>query len=374
MPCALCGYQSVLDSCDHCGRGQGPPRSHMARDPVGASRGLLVGATALLQGLRILWRTRGIKRLLLPPLAVTSVIFLGAIYYIFGQIQSWLDSSFGTEGHRLLLTTWDEGWLRSSAEWLLNDGFGIALMRGSSWILFALLSWAIAWYCFSMVYEALAGPFLDEVQGKLEASWFGKDPRAAIARPTELASSVCARNSWLLCAAGITLACASLLLFSGWLTLLVLPALAIPFLAAMSPTGWPGLRDAQEYSKWLRWIVSIEGRALWVGIEIAAITLFLLVVLFPIGFIPVIGPLLYSGLIGFGTAIGMLEIPMERRGWPLRMRLSFLSHNLIPVTTFGATVGVVFAIPLLGPIVAVPAASIGGLWLVLRLDKSFLRH
>jgi len=43
------------------------------------------------------------------------------------------------------------------------------------------------------------------------------------------------------------------------------------------------------------------------------------------------------------------------------------------VTIFGATAGLVFAIPLLGPIVAVPAASIGGMWLVIRLDKSFLR-
>lgn len=372
-PCPLCGYHSPAESCTHCGRGHGAPRSQMTRKPVGGTSAVLVGATALLQGLGILIGTRGIKRFLLPPLALTSAIFFATIYFAYGIVNDWLNSSLGGGDDKLALSTWDEGWWRTSIEWLLNDGFGIAFMRGSSWVLFALLSWAIAWYCFSLIYEALAGPFLDEVQGRLEAGWFGKDPRAAIARPTDLPASTCAKNAWFLGLVGVALSIASLTLLSGDWMLLAVPAFAIPFLVAMSPSGFPGLRGASEFSKWLRWIAAIESRALWVGIEIAVITLFLLVLLLPLNFIPLLGPLLYSGLVGFGTAIGMLEIPMERRGWPLRMRLAFLTRNIGPVTIFGATAGLVFAIPLLGPIVAVPAASIGGMWLVIRLDKSFLR-
>jgi uncharacterized protein involved in cysteine biosynthesis len=372
-PCPTCGYDSPADSCHHCGRGEGPPRSAMTKPPVGAAGGVVVGMTALFKGLGILLGTRGIKRLLLPPLALTTAVFIGAIYYGQGFLTGWLDSSLGPDGESVTLSTWDEGWWRASIEWLLNEGFGLAVMRGSSWVLFALLSWALAWYCFSLVYEALAGPFLDEVQGKLEELWFGVDPRAAIERPTELASSICAKNSWILGLVGGLLAWGTFASLDGALALLAIPVFAVPFLLAMSPAGLPGMREAREYSVWLRWILTIETRALWVGVEIAIITLVLLVMLLPVNLFPILGPFMYSGMVGFGTAIGMLEIPMERRSWPLSMRMTFLRRNLIPVTIFGATVGLVFTIPLLGPVVAVPAASIGGLWLVLRLDKGFLR-
>jgi len=42
------------------------------------------------------------------------------------------------------------------------------------------------------------------------------------------------------------------------------------------------------------------------------------------------------------------------------------------VVTFGAVASLVFVIPLVGPLVMVPAASAGGLWLLCRLDKQEL--
>ena len=54
-------------------------------------------------------------------------------------------------------------------------------------------------------------------------------------------------------------------------------------------------------------------------------------------------------------------------------RFSFMVHNLPAVTAFGVVASVLFLIPVLGPVLMVPAASAGGLWMVCRLDKNFLR-
>ncbi|MDE0897352.1 MAG: hypothetical protein OSB10_12295, partial [Planctomycetota bacterium] len=67
----------------------------MAREPVGGTSAVLVGATALLQGLGILIGTRGIKRFLLPPLVLTSAIFFATIYFAYGIVNGWLNSSLG---------------------------------------------------------------------------------------------------------------------------------------------------------------------------------------------------------------------------------------------------------------------------------------
>ena len=50
-----------------------------------------------------------------------------------------------------------------------------------------------------------------------------------------------------------------------------------------------------------------------------------------------------------------------------------MAHNFLAMTAFGVVSSLVFLVPVLGPIVMVPAASIGGLWLLVRLDKDSLR-
>jgi uncharacterized protein involved in cysteine biosynthesis len=76
---------------------------------------------------------------------------------------------------------------------------------------------------------------------------------------------------------------------------------------------------------------------------------------------------------GFTTSVSLLDIPFERRQWSLSQRFSFLLRHAPAVILFGATSSLLFVLPLLGPILMVPAASVGGLWLVTRLDKDFLR-
>jgi uncharacterized protein involved in cysteine biosynthesis len=87
-------------------------------------------------------------------------------------------------------------------------------------------------------------------------------------------------------------------------------------------------------------------------------------------FVPVVGPPLYAGIAGFSTALTLLDIPLSRRSWTVRRRLAFVVRYLVPVTMLGLSTGLLFLIPVLGPLVAVPSASIGGLWLLHRLDKS----
>jgi hypothetical protein len=68
----------------------------------------------------------------------------------------------------------------------------------------------------------------------------------------------------------------------------------------------------------------------------------------------------------------MLDLPLARRDLTVAQRLSFATGHIGPVMLFGAVTGAVFAIPVFGPMVAIPSASLGALWLVCRLDKSFL--
>jgi uncharacterized protein involved in cysteine biosynthesis len=87
----------------------------------------------------------------------------------------------------------------------------------------------------------------------------------------------------------------------------------------------------------------------------------------------VVGFPLFMAIAGFGTAITLLDIPFSRREWPLSKRLQFMVHNAGAVTGFGLVASLLFLIPIIGPLVMVPAASIGGLWLVVRLDKDSIR-
>lgn len=97
-----------------------------------------------------------------------------------------------------------------------------------------------------------------------------------------------------------------------------------------------------------------------------------MIVALPLHLVPVVGSLTYSAIVGFATALGMLDLALERRDLKVAQRLEFAFHHLLPVAAFGVVTGAVFAVPIVGPMLAVPSASIGGLWLVCRLDKGFL--
>jgi uncharacterized protein involved in cysteine biosynthesis len=333
----------------------------------------MAGLWAFPRGFLLLVSERGVKRLMLPPFAITVLFFCGLIYAAERGLSAWLDSSLsaGEEG-RMALDSLDPGWWRSALEWLLNEGFGLELLRGGSWVLFVALAVLFAWFTFSLVFELVAGPFLDELHGILEERWFGFDPRKLRHRPTELEARLCASLSWRLGLAGALLAVAAFWQLSGPLALLAFPAFLVPFALALLPGGLPGLPHGAEYAKWLRWVLVDNTRALSASASVALLTLALLVFAFPLNFVPVVGSLLFAGIVGMGTAIGMLDLPLERRDLTVSQRLSFATGHLGAVTLFGVVTGAVFAVPVIGPMVAIPSASLGALWLVCRLDKGFL--
>ena len=86
-----------------------------------------------------------------------------------------------------------------------------------------------------------------------------------------------------------------------------------------------------------------------------------------------LGSFLFGFLAGFPTALTLLDIPFSRRQWSTAQRISFIRKNFLPVIAFGAVSGLLFVIPLIGPLVMVPSASVGGLWLICRLDKTPMR-
>ena len=373
-PCPRCGYARLAPGpCAICESASAPAARPLPSNPARGPAALTAGLLAFPRGVALLFGNRGIKRLMLPPFLITLLLFAGLIWLAGHNLSAALDTALTTaDGAAVELTSLDAGWWRSTLEWLLNDAWGAELLMGSSWLLFAVLAVLLAWFTFSLVFELVAGPFLDEIHGLLETRWFGDDPRKARHRPTGLPAKTCAAWSWRLGAIGAALFVLALTQLSGWSLWFAPVALAAPFLAAATPAGLPGTQNGAEYAKWLRWVLADNSKALAAAGFVALFTLVLMVVALPLHLVPVVGSLAYSGIVGFATALGMLDLALERRDLKVAQRLEFAVHHLLPVAAFGAVTGAVFAIPIFGPMLAVPAASIGGLWLVCRLDKGFL--
>ena len=375
-PCPLCGYHAPETPCPHCG---GTARLASLRRPLrGPWSGIPEGLLAVPMGLLLLATTRGTKRWLLPPFVVTSTVLIVVLWWLFAWLGGLVDSVLPGEitlgdGRWDWLEArsdrWD--WLKASVaaliaagEWGVNSAYGLITARPVRWLGYFLLGSLVAWYAFSIVYEALAGPFLDEVQGRLEARWFGADPRSRIERPNDIPTERVLRRS--LQAGALTLVVLALGIWAPfaplWLALLVLP---LPALVVA--------RLDVEFGQWLVWILRVEGRATLVSLQAAVLTGVLLLVALPLYFVPFgIGYVLFAVVTGFATAVGLLDIPFERRGVPLGRRLAFLGRHSLVLVAFGAVAGALLAIPVAGPLLMVPAASAGGLWLMCRLDKSRL--
>ena len=380
-PCRLCGYDRPGSPGSHCPHCKGEPREpSLARSPSGPLASVIDGLLAVPMGLRYLVLTRGVKRWLLPPMLLAVVAFLllwwGLTALIGGAIAATGASELSSEALRW---EWLEGlgrgwgWLQSVwsgvagvLAWIVNQGMAAATGGVMRFLVALFFISLFAWYLFSVAYEAFAGPFLDEIQGILETNWFGADPRKALQRPTDLPVRRCVSLS-LLAVGGVVL-----LLVLG----IVVPF--FPFLLALLLTPIPigiAVRREPEYGKWLRWVASIEGRALWVGIKASIASGVIIVLAVPLYFVlPPFGPALFAAIVGFATAISLLDIPFERRQWSLRDRLGFVGRNLPAMVAFGTTAGFLLAVPIVGWLLMVPAASIGGLWLICRLDTSLPRQ
>jgi uncharacterized protein involved in cysteine biosynthesis len=361
VPCPLCGYDAPGASCPHCRLRSG--EESLGRALAGPLESVHAGLTAIPRGLFFLSTTRGVKRFLVPPFLLT----LGAFVLLFAwawkwtrQLLEWVPRR-GEEPQIPL----PEGWLHDALDWLLRTGVFLWLAELTSVVVFLLVSALVVLWAFSILYEACAGPFLDEIQGRLELRWFGTNPRDDLTRPTDLPARDCVAWSAGAGAVALVAVLAWWWIEGPWKWAVLLLGVPAPFLVAAL--------ISREYGKWLAWVIRIEGGTLWVSVKAALVAGLVLLLFLPLKLVPVIGYLLFGGVAGFTTAITLLDIPFERRQWPLRMRLRFVFTNLPAMVPFGCVASLLFVIPFVGPALMVPAASIGGQWLVCALDKNALR-
>ena len=374
-PCALCGYDAPGANCPHCGLS--PIDTSLAKPIKGTLAGAWAGLMAVPAGVVILIKTRQIKRWLIPPLFLTLTSLVLLLILLFNWLEGWFEGAlpgtieFGPPSWEWLSQFSDSyewaattvAWLTGAASWIANSALGLMANRVSGIILYSFFCILASWYAFSIAYEAFAGPFLDVIQGKLEEKWFGQDPRDTLERPTDLPTSRVLRLSmYALVPACSAIVLAFLTPLPLWLALFSLP-LAFALVIRVDP----------RYGTWLRWIIKVEGGAIVVSIKASLITFSILFFTWPLYFVfPPVGYILFAIICGFATSLSLLDIPFERRAWSIRQRLRFVRRNIIPLTAFGVVTGLVLAIPILGPLIMVPSASIGGLRLLCRLDKSDL--
>jgi len=371
-PCRICGFHAPDELCPHCAGS--PLESSLCRPPRSPLAGVPSALLALPRGILYYLATPGARRLLIPPLAISLAALVATSTWVFSLARAWLGERL-PGGVRLTDLRGSlqglPGPLESALlvlvkglEWTLTAALSLATSTPVRWLGWFLLGSLVLWFAFSFVYEVIAGPFLDEIQARLETRWFGSDPRKRLERPTDLAPERCFR---LTLGAATTGAAAFLLLwFSAW----------VPGLVALLgvPLGFvPWMVVEPRYGVWLRWVARIEGRATLASLQAGLVTATLIACALPLYFVPVWGYPVFAGVCGFATAVGLLDIPFSRRGWTRRQRWRFLAHNALPLTVFGTLSGLLLAIPLLGPLLLVPAASLGGLWLLCRLDKGPLR-
>lgn len=248
----------------------------------------------------------------------------------------------------------DAGWWARSLAWL-TDSWAGELLQGLSWALALIIT---AWLAFTLLFEVVAGPFLDEVQARLESRWFGADPRASSARPAVLEGPQAARRT-LAGAAASSLAA----LVLAWLA----PSPWLALLAPLPVFGALALRDP-SYRAWLTWALGHELGLLWTSAKVALLSLLVLVLLAWLPFVPVIGAPLWVLISGFLLALGLCDVAFSRRGWSARARVRFVLDQAPAFGAFGLVGGLLVGVPVLGPALAVPCLSVGSLWLITRLD------
>lgn len=312
----------------------------------------VLGLEALPRGLGLLVSTPGWVLLLALP-ALGSFALLSA-----GVATLW---RWGA-GH---WRRWEQeppelgaGPLAERGEALLRAAAESSWSSGLAGVLAGALLLIFGWYLFALAFEVLLGPFLDELHARVERRRYGREDIERIGRPQALSTAQVTRLSSVAGAAAIALA------FGGWLQaspLVGLLLMPVPFFTAslLQP----------NYGRWLVWALGVESRLLIVGLGVALFALVLLVALLPLTLLPFVGVPLYALGVGFGTALTLLDLPAARRGWSVGLRWRFARAHALPLALFGALSGSLFAIPMVGVLLGVPAASLGSFWLLEQLEK-----
>ncbi len=358
-PCSLCGYDAPGEACALC--------KHQAGDKslgAPAAKGLasfVTGAQAVFQGVRLIATTRGTKRWLVPPLVLTGIVFAMVAWWLWLTIAPWIDQL--REGSAQVPV--DPNWLLKILTFLFKFKIVALLAKVGSLLSVVLAVGLSALWVFSIVYEAISGPFLDQAQGVIEERWFGHDPRATLDRPSSMPIKQCLYLSVLALAPCLLLVWLALV-GAGFARGALAAGVPVPiFLVARR---WPA------WGRWAWWFVRVEASTAWVSIKASLLAGAILIVCLPLKLVPLVGLPMFWIVAGFVTAVTLIDIPMERRRWSLGMRWRFFLQHWLAFTSFGLVAGVFFLIPIFGAILMVPAASVGGMWLICRLDKRALRE
>ena len=183
---------------------------------------------------------------------------------------------------------------------------------GTALLTAVVFAFVFAW-TFGIAYQTVAGPFLDTIQGRIERRFFGADPRETLARERGAQGSL-VRRVWR---------------FSGE-----------------------------------------QVRSALVSLQASLLALLILVAFVWLLFVPFVGHPTFGAIAGFASGISLVDIACSRREWTLGRRLRFAVRHAGALAVLGLVTSLLFLIPYLGPILAVPSAAIGGQWLVCRLDKT----
>ncbi len=143
--------------------------------------------------------TRGIRRYVVIPLIVNTVLFAGAIYLLTQYMDTWL--------HELL-----PGWL-SWLEWLI-------------WPLFAVTLLLIVFFTFTLVANLIAAPFNSYLSASVEYKMTGSKPKNLVEEPI-----------WKTVTRTVSAEVRKMIYFGLWLIPLLLLTV-IPVINVVSPFAW----------------------------------------------------------------------------------------------------------------------------------------
>ncbi len=359
LPCPLCGYHAPDLGCGSCGLGSREPTLTAPRGGFG--REFRDGLRALPQGARALIRTPRTKRLLVPPMVLTGLLFGAILVWLWRRLSSFFDAVAEQDVAALGL---DPGWWSDVVSWLASLQVVIAIAHAGS-VLVLLVAFSIAGlWTFSIAYELICGPFLDTIQARVEARWFGADPRVRLEQPPGLDPARAARASAIASGVALVAIVATFWIDANW---------SWGFLAVVPIAYAIAARSVPGAGSWSVWFAHSQLRALWTSIKASTLAAIILVAFVWLKFVPLVGLPLFAMVAGFATALTLLDIPFSRRGWSLSQRLAFLFQHIGGVLALGVVTSLVFVVPFVGPLIGVPCASIGGQWLLCRFDKNKMR-
>ncbi len=360
--CPVCGHRIHVEHaggggwCEHCG-GAPHERSLAARASNFAAQ-VGAGFAAPLHGLTALLRVRGAARLVAPPTLVSALLLTAALVWLW---QTLARATADASDVDLVFWTW-LGWLEGPVEWVLN----LPWMRAGGTLAFVLAAVFAWWFGYALVFGLVAGPFLARLQARVEEHWLAASGTrgASTASGTSTASADHPYEVRGLALLGAALAVGALGVWfaDGLAAAALFAAPTVVLFAALAP-----------FRGWLLAFVALEGRSAVQGLVVAAVTGVGALLFLPFHLLPFVGQLIAAAGTGFFVALGLLDLALERRAWPLARRFAFARRSLPALVSFGLVCGFVFGVPILGPIVMLPAASLGGAWLVTKLDKQSLR-